>query len=62
MQNGIIAALCTCLPRTAASVDSDTDKVWQLGDDEQHSDAFQTLYTPHPLRATVSSSTVDLLF
>lgn len=44
MQKGIIEALCTCLLQTAASVDSDTDKVWQLREeDEQHSDAFQTL-------------------
>lgn len=59
----IIEALCTCLPRTAGSVDSDTDKVWQLGDDEQHSDAFQTLYNPNPppLRANGVIPTVDLL-
>lgn len=43
---GIIEALCTCLLQTAASVDSNTDKVWQLGEDEQHSDAFQTLRKP----------------
>lgn len=39
-------ALCTCPPQTAASVDPDTDKVWQLSEDEQHSDAFQTLLRP----------------
>lgn len=62
----IIEALCTCLLRSAGSVDSDTDKVWQLGDDEQHSDAFQTLYNPNPpptppLRPNGVIPTVDLL-
>ena len=32
---GIIEALCTCLLQTAASVDSNIDNVWQLGEDEQ---------------------------
>ena len=39
-------ALCTCPLQTAASVDSDTDKVWQLKEDELNSDASQTLCNP----------------
>lgn len=39
-------ALYTCPPQSAAGVDSSADRVWQLGEGEQHSDASQTLRGP----------------
>lgn len=53
-------ALCTCLLQTAAGVHSNTDKVWQLEEDERRSDALTDALQASPRRPMVSSSSVDL--